>query len=553
MAKDGEFNFLISMSILNHLGRNLYRNFMTIIGEAVSNSWDADANNVWITVDKENSYIIIKDDGHGMNENDFQNKFLKIGYSKHKEGIFKSKRKKRPIIGAKGIGKLALLSCAQEISVYSKTSGKSEYIGGVIDNNELDQVIEDDLTPTSYSLGKLDYGPVKSLIKNHNHGTIIYFENLNSKIRNKIYFIRKQIALSFQFALFDKKFNIWVNGQKISIDDLKDLSNSTEFFWRINDFKSEYIKTLDKDGECEQFYPDIEINGFLATVEKPRHLKITNMEERVSVDLFVNGRLREKNILRHVPTSRLVENYIYGQIHYDILADLRNDPFTSSREGIVEGNEEFEHLKESLVEDILPRVLKEWSKKRKDRNKNDEQDEDSYRKIRTELGEELFQTYVDNILELIDGNNIKKVKEWAEKLKNDAGYNINSYVDCFVIENILRLFIKEQKISLITKMKIMNDFREKERKAKSIAGIKYRIRNQNLNSHYLGIEALVNCIEKEFKDFNVKDAVNQFKPLRNVVAHTGLLSDRAKSKLSHSYDRIEIELIKLLNRSNRED
>lgn len=42
------FKFNISLSVLNHLGRNLYRNIITVLGEAISNSWDADANNVWI-------------------------------------------------------------------------------------------------------------------------------------------------------------------------------------------------------------------------------------------------------------------------------------------------------------------------------------------------------------------------------------------------------------------------------------------------------------------------------------------------------------------------
>ena len=56
------FKFNISLSVLNHLGRNLYRNIITVLGEAISNSWDADANNVWITIDKENNYMIIEDD-----------------------------------------------------------------------------------------------------------------------------------------------------------------------------------------------------------------------------------------------------------------------------------------------------------------------------------------------------------------------------------------------------------------------------------------------------------------------------------------------------------
>lgn len=74
------FTFNISLSILNHLGRNLYRSIMTVLGEAISNSWDADAENVYITIDREANNISIYDDGNGMTESDFQNKFLKIGY-----------------------------------------------------------------------------------------------------------------------------------------------------------------------------------------------------------------------------------------------------------------------------------------------------------------------------------------------------------------------------------------------------------------------------------------------------------------------------------------
>ena len=84
MAK--QFNFNISLSVLNHLGRNLYRNFITVLGEAISNSWDAEATKVWIEIDEESYNFSIKDNGMGMSGDDFQNKFLKIGYSKIKTG-----------------------------------------------------------------------------------------------------------------------------------------------------------------------------------------------------------------------------------------------------------------------------------------------------------------------------------------------------------------------------------------------------------------------------------------------------------------------------------
>ena len=79
------YNFNISLSILNHLGRNLYRSFMTVLGEAISNAWDADAQNIHVTIDRDQQRFVIIDDGVGMTDDDFQEKFLKIGYSKRKD------------------------------------------------------------------------------------------------------------------------------------------------------------------------------------------------------------------------------------------------------------------------------------------------------------------------------------------------------------------------------------------------------------------------------------------------------------------------------------
>ena len=46
MANRRTFTFKILLSIPEHLGRNLYRSFATVLGEAILNAWDADANNV---------------------------------------------------------------------------------------------------------------------------------------------------------------------------------------------------------------------------------------------------------------------------------------------------------------------------------------------------------------------------------------------------------------------------------------------------------------------------------------------------------------------------
>jgi HSP90 family molecular chaperone len=133
---EGKFAFAISLSVLNHLGRSLYRSFATVLGEAISNAWDADAKNVEIFIQQDKNSFFIKDDGTGMTAQEFQDRFLKIGYSKRREGATHSPAG-RPFIGRKGIGKLALLSCADKVTVISKVEGGS-YVGGTIDNSALD-------------------------------------------------------------------------------------------------------------------------------------------------------------------------------------------------------------------------------------------------------------------------------------------------------------------------------------------------------------------------------------------------------------------------------
>ena len=258
MQSREQFTFEISLSVLNHLGRNLYRSFMTVLGEAVSNSRDADAENVWIYINRDKNFLVIKDDGVGMNVDDFQYKFLKIGYSKRKDGETKS-GKNRPFIGRKGIGKLALLSCADKITVISKTIG-GDYVGGTIDNSGLDEAITEDLTPNEYPLGEWNLDTFIEYTVDHEKGTIVFFENIKDGIRNTLDYLKKSIALYFRFSLLDNSFNIFLGDEagkeeKITLDCLNDLARKTEFLWIINGLKDPYINKLQEKSPPEDYIP----------------------------------------------------------------------------------------------------------------------------------------------------------------------------------------------------------------------------------------------------------------------------------------------------------
>ena len=537
------FYFEISLSVLNHLGRKLYRSFITVLGEAISNAWDADATNVRIYLDTGKNTMVIRDDGQGMTEDDFQDKFLKIGYSKRKDGK-RSPTKKRPFIGRKGIGKLALLSCAERITAVSKVL-RGQYVGGVIDNSGLDKAITDDLTPNEYPLQDWDSSSLKPYTKNHKQGTIILFENINEGVRHSLSFLKKSIALYFRFSLLDDSFNIFLNDERITTSCLDDLAMRTEFLWTINDIHDPYLAHL-KDiftaerNESRTLKITGGIKGFIASVGKPRDLKITTADERVGVDLFVNGRLREKDILKHMPTARVVESYLYGQIHCDNLDD-EVDRFTSSRESIVADDPEFAKVIELLKTKIMNEVLSDWDVwRRKHRKEGDADNTSITRKERK--AEELYNVVAEEYAIAGDDETAKKINAWVSELGEDARFNFGSYAECFISENLVRRFIAETKEPLTREAKaVIAEFQRREKESKEKGNISIELRKSNTKLSYLAMDDLANLVDKKDR---VKDACLardawEYKPIRDAMAHTALLTDEAKSKLTTVYENIK--------------
>ena len=548
------FKFDISLSVLNHLGRNLYRNFITVLGEAISNSWDANAKNVWIYIDKPNNRFYVKDDGDGMNANDFQSKFLKVGYSKRKNGTLRTGGS-RPFIGAKGIGKLALLSCANRVAVLTKTISETGYVGGIIDNTGLNEAIQNDLNPDQYLLENLRSGLIPdTMSENHNKGTILVFEGAkDSLLRNTPEYLRKLLALYFRFSLFDPNFTIHVNKTKVSLKDLQNLSSSTEFIWKINQYSDDYVNNLPNLKEDPiSLTSSLNLKGFVASVETPRCLKVHGASnERVTIDLFVNGRLREKNIIRHIPTQRITENYIYGQIHFDLMdPGNKEDPFTSSREGVQEGNKNFQELLDLLKKEFLPRILKEWDELRvKNKQKGDDENTDTL-SLKERQARDLYIVMSKEYSPKAGSQEKDQVDRWIDELMPDADFNIPAYVDCFLSENLVRRYISTQKIELTEKAcEEIDKFKNLEEENKSEANISFEIRQNSNDVNYLGMKTLTECAENSEKSNerqSLERDVTIYNSIRNVVGHTGLLTSVAKQSLNTTRENIKGRIRSLL-------
>ncbi|MFA6485726.1 MAG: ATP-binding protein [Parcubacteria group bacterium] len=549
--------FDISLTVLNHLGRNLYRSFATILGEAISNAWDAEAENVQIAYNPEKHSMCIVDDGFGMNRDDLQNKFLNIGYSKRDKLGLRSPVKKRHHIGRKGIGKLALLSCAEQVVILSKVVG-GEWVGVVIDNSEINQEIKNGKGVANYELKEPDLAVYKELCVGEK-GTVICFEGLKEEQSHTEEFLQKIIALYFRFSLMDPEFKIFLNNNKeeISVSALSELANKTQFIWNINDYDSDpYLEMIKPACEAIALATDsVEIRGFIASVKKPTNRNIFGAKERIGVDLFVNGRMRELDILKHLPSSQVPEEYLYGQIHINSLdSDEETDRFTSSREGVQADDPTYKkYLGE--IKSLVSKIMDQWDDLRDrfgdDGDPNNTKRESSRIKKAKSLYREVAKDYVSE-----DGGGSKNDKFFKD-LANDAAFNSSSYVQCFVAENLLRRHIGsaptvcsnidltgktctdryDTKTGSISLCEYCKGERGKQslQQQKGEAGTSIQIRSAEENLlMYLDYMDLAKIIDSKI----LKDEDKPYKPLRNSVMHTSRLTEEAKTKLTSVFDNV---------------
>jgi hypothetical protein len=160
--------------IIEHLGIQMYQSPTAAIAELVSNAWDADAENVWLTIPETRSAsaeVVVKDDGFGMTFEDCEKRFLRVGYNRRKTpGVQEKTDKDRQVLGRKGIGKFAGfgICTTMEIDTVSKVDGMRTRF--VLD---LDDLLSDEYDSSRKNIQVLAHDNAKGA----DHGTQSPFAN----------------------------------------------------------------------------------------------------------------------------------------------------------------------------------------------------------------------------------------------------------------------------------------------------------------------------------------------------------------------------------------
>src|SRR5262245_19940452 len=109
------------------LGRQQIAGIPTAISELFKNAHDAYANSAEVDYFRQDDIFVLRDDGVGMTEEEFLDRWLaigtesKVGSSVGLQPPYRPKGKKlRPMLGEKGIGRLAIASVGPQVLVLTR-------------------------------------------------------------------------------------------------------------------------------------------------------------------------------------------------------------------------------------------------------------------------------------------------------------------------------------------------------------------------------------------------------------------------------------------------
>ena len=346
---DKELVMTFSPNTLEHLGVKMYSSLPNALAELIANAYDADASCVAINLhdDGANKSIEVIDDGIGMDFDEINNKFLRIGRNRRVANDTHSPTS-RKVTGKKGLGKLALFGLAQKIQIETRRKGMKEKIVFDMDWNDIIKSEDPENDFRAYN-PKFKLKPCDS----SKQGTKIKLLDLKRKSR----FNKEGLAVSLSklFMFFDEKtFRccLTLNGDEpMAVNQrLKYESFKEQFAWAFPESATNIGKKFE--------YKD-NISGEIISTIKPLQPELRG------ITLYANGRLVNAPEFFRDSESSHVYSYLTGWLEVDYIDDFVEDMISTNRQSLNWENDEMKELR-SFLSEIIQKVAREWREKRKE-------------------------------------------------------------------------------------------------------------------------------------------------------------------------------------------
>lgn len=407
-----EMKMSIHTGMLESLGSNMYNSVAKSLVEFIANSFDADATVVNVSLpyqEIENERekckpfsstnilllpeaitISVTDNGHGMNPQEIEDKFLVVNRHRRNNGDSKSENGKRKVMGRKGLGKLAGFGIAEKITIKSKRKNEDFWTTIEMDYSDIKQ--KEDIKNVMF-IPK--YEPSTDLKES---GTTITLSKLRvHSFRSNFESVKDMIVRNFYIMGQDFKINI--NDKKLEPPNIEyDFTYPNENERNSNNGWGKCEVTCD-DGKSYTF-------KYLITFRKPgEHVPAAHRGARI----YCNERLAAGPSLLNLPTGMHnfhAQSYIECSIHANFLDEQQIDLIGTNRSAL-----QNDHY---LVSAFIDKVTELMKQAIQEQGKHREQ----------QVEQELLQNKETQILLNIVGTLSKKNRIPAQKLLKSLAKNV---------------------------------------------------------------------------------------------------------------------------------
>lgn len=363
-ASEPRYKMRISRLTIDKLGIKLYDRVSAVLAELIANSYDADATEVNVSLPwgvtlaskspKPNDpeyEIRVTDNGHGMTSAEVNDNYLLVGSDRRaRTGTDKSRSLSRPVMGRKGIGKLAPFGICRTIEVITCGSTDSDKTESGWPTSHLILNLSDMLTDVETEYVP-DVGDLDGTFSN-SRGTTVVLKNFFRKRVAKGPDLDRQLAARFGLARDD-----W---QVLVVDSAaEDAAGVEEKQFYLGNLKVDMLEDTKIEVDArpvlygEEYLP---VTGWVGYAKDPY-----KDETMAGVRLFARGKLvaqtRDFGIASGFTGEFKLRSYLVGAVHADWL-DADEDLVRSDRQDIIWNSEQGEALQQwgvALMKDLAKR------------------------------------------------------------------------------------------------------------------------------------------------------------------------------------------------------
>lgn len=336
MANTIEFS--IANKAVNHLGRKLYNSNPPAIAELIANSYDAYATQVDIVLNK--TFLVVADNGKGLNIDELQKKYAKIGRNKDKENPINNLKERLPM-GQKGIGKLAAFSLGDMYTVYTKSINSDKWITFTLKYEEL--LSEENTHNVVYQ--EIENLPTEFSQYNSNQsGMIVKIEHLRRRvITSTTDNLKIHLSRRFYIASSKDNFKVKINDDEVSLEShiYYDSIELLVYFGYSTEEINELFPNVDaskkilynREQDIIKYFNENKIKGWMGGVAELKKIQTKNFDFN-NVIVFINKKIADENIFKESANARIASQYLVGEVHADFFYSENDSPITSSRQGL---------------------------------------------------------------------------------------------------------------------------------------------------------------------------------------------------------------------------